>query len=89
MRCRALGALLWALLTGEAPPAAAWLAGAARSGASVEGLQAGLDACMQRALAALPPAAVPSAAALVCSPPWTVFGEAGSVVHGLCCMGCV
>lgn len=63
--CRALGALLWALLTGAPSPAAAWLAGAAGAGASADELQAGLDACLQRALAALPPASQPSPAALV------------------------
>ena len=65
--CRALGALLWALLTGAPSPAAAWLAGAAGAGASADDLQAGLDACLQRALAALPPASRPSPAALVCA----------------------
>lgn len=63
--CRALGALLWALLTGAPSPAAAWLAGASGTGASTDKLQAGLDACLQRALAALPPASQPSPAALV------------------------
>ncbi|KAK9841985.1 hypothetical protein WJX81_002777 [Elliptochloris bilobata] len=60
----ALGALLWALLTGAPPPAAAWLASVAGAGVSVEDMQAGLDVCMQRELAALLPAARPSSSAL-------------------------
>jgi hypothetical protein len=61
-RRRALGALLWALLTGAPLPAAAWGAGAR---APVEERQAGLDARLQRALRGLPPAALPSTGALV------------------------